>query len=129
MFLIRTAFWLTLIILLLPANEQEQRQVYGTAGAAVRDLKTFCSRNPDVCQKSTTMFDTFSQKAQFGAKLVMDFVKEAASDDTTVASDADTPKQRRSLFGRRSQDADSRDTLTASDMEPAWQDPRSEPGI
>lgn len=129
MFLIRTAFWLTLIILLLPASEREQREVYGTAGAAVRDLKTFCSRNPDVCQKSSNLFDTFSQKAQFGANLVMDFVKEVASDDTTVAADADSPKRRTSLFGRRPQSADSRDTLTASDMEPTWHDPRSQPGI
>ncbi len=129
MLLIRTAFWLTLIILLLPANEREQQEVYGTAGATVRDLKTFCLRNPGVCQKSTNLFDTFSQKAQFGAKLVMDFVKEASTDDTSAAFDDNRSKRKRSVFGRRPQDTDTQSTLTPSDMEPAWNGPKTEPGV
>lgn len=129
MFLIRTAFWLTLLVLILPANEQEQQKVVGTAGAAVRDLKTFCVRNPDVCDKSASLFDTFTQKAQFGAKLVGDFVKEAASDDATGTSDSDRATRHSTLFGRRSQGSDAQSTLTTRDLQPAWKGPANESGI
>ncbi|HEU4476647.1 MAG TPA: hypothetical protein VFR71_08145, partial [Methyloceanibacter sp.] len=38
LFLIRTAFWLTIILLLLPTDEQQRSEVYGTAQAAVHDV-------------------------------------------------------------------------------------------
>ncbi|MGI9385200.1 MAG: DUF5330 domain-containing protein [Methyloligellaceae bacterium] len=129
MFLIRTAFWLTLIILILPTNEQDQQKIIGTAGAAVRDLKTFCVRNPDVCEKSASLFETFTQKAQFGAKLVGDFVMEAANGDTTVASNAAPAARHSGLFGRRSQSSDAKDTLTTGDLQPNWQGPTNNSGI
>jgi len=39
MFLIRTVFWLVILVLLLPTNERQQSEVYGTAQAAA--AKTF----------------------------------------------------------------------------------------
>ena len=44
LFLIRTAFWLMIIVLLLPTDEQQRNEVYGTAQAAVHDVATFCDR-------------------------------------------------------------------------------------
>ena len=41
MFLIRTVFWLVILVLLLPTNAQQQNQVYGTAQAAVKDVSGF----------------------------------------------------------------------------------------
>ena len=81
MFLLRTAFWLTLIILLLPTNEQDQNKIYGTAEAALKDMRSFCVRNPGVCEKSGDAFEVFAQKAEFGARMLMDFVSDVASDD------------------------------------------------
>ena len=49
MFLIRTVFWLVILVLLLPTNERQQSEVYGTAQAAVKDVSGFCERNPSVC--------------------------------------------------------------------------------
>lgn len=76
MFLIRTAFWLTILVLLLPTDEQQQGKVYGTAEAAVKDLSGFCERNPGVCATGKDAFDVFVQKAQFGAQMLMGFIKE-----------------------------------------------------
>jgi hypothetical protein len=76
MFLIRTAFWLIIIVLLLPTNEQQQNQVYGTAQAAVKDVSGFCDRNPGVCTTGKDAFAVFVEKAQFGASLIMSFVRE-----------------------------------------------------
>ena len=117
MFFIRTAFWLVILILLLPASEQEQKQVYGTAEAAVKDLSNFCIRNPVVCVQTKSAFDTFTQKAQFGAEMVMDFVEDFDSGETAENAKSD---KKFSLFGNRTQN-----TLNSSDMGPAWSGPNS----
>ena len=85
MFLIRTAFWLSLLILLLPTDEQDQRVVYGNAETAIKDLRSFCTRNPDVCEASKSAANTFSKKAQFGAKMLVEFFQEKTGDDAYVA--------------------------------------------
>lgn len=118
MFLIRTAFWLTLIILLLPTNEQEQRNVYGTAEAAVKDMKSFCTRNPQVCEKSSEALDIFAQKAQFGAKMVMDFISDVSA--STGTQENVRPRRLPTLFNRESQN-----TLTEEDKQLTWSGPSS----
>lgn len=75
MFLIRTVFWLVILVLLLPTNEQQQSQVYGTAEAAVKDVSGFCERNPSVCATGKDAFAVFMHKARFGAEMLMSFVK------------------------------------------------------
>lgn len=122
MFLIRTAFWLSLLILLLPTDEQEQKVVYGNAEAAVRDLTTFCTRNPDVCEASKDAAETFSKKAQFGAKMLMDFFQDASA-KTDLQIDEERARRRPSFFRREAQN-----TLTAEDLRPTWSVP-SENGV
>ena len=117
MFLIRTAFWLSLLILILPTDEQDQKVVYGNAEAAVKDLTTFCSRNPDVCEASKDAATTFSKKAQFGARMVMDFFQDATA-TTEMRIDEDRASRRPSFFRRSAQS-----TLTEEDMRPSWSVP------
>lgn len=124
MFLIRTAFWLTLIILLLPTNEQDQRKIYGTAEAAIKDLRTFCVRNPGVCEKSGDAFDVFAQKAQFGARMLMDFVSDSASSDPVETASVEKDRKLPTFFR-----SDSQNTLTADDKQPNWSGPSSSSGI
>jgi len=75
MFLLRTIFWLIVLVLLLPTNEQQQSQVYGTAQAAVKDVSGFCERNPNVCATGKDALDVFVHKARFGAEMLVSFVK------------------------------------------------------
>jgi Family of unknown function (DUF5330) len=93
MFLIRTVFWLVILVLLLPTNEQQQSQVYGTAQAAVKDVSGFCERNPSVCATGKDAFAVFMHKARFGAEMLMSFVKGktgfAAGDGGTSAGAPD----------------------------------------
>ena len=94
MFLIRTVFWLVILVLLLPTNAQQQNQVYGTAQAAVKDVSGFCERNPSVCATGKDAFAVFMQKARFGAEMVMGFVKGKTglgSQDAGVAAGAGDP--------------------------------------
>lgn len=117
MFLIRTAFWLCLLILILPTDQQKQQAVYGNAEAAVQDMRGFCTRNPDVCEASKNAAYTFSQKAKFGAKMLMDFVQEKTANPNYQP--ASQSGNRRPSFLRR----DTQSTLTAEDMQPSWSIP------
>lgn len=122
MFMIRTAFWLSLLILLLPTDEQDQKIVYGNAEAAVRDLTTFCARNPEVCEASKGAASKFSQKAQFGAKMLMDFFQDASA-RTDIEVDESRSSRRPSFFRREAQN-----TLTSEDLRPSWSVP-SDSGV
>ncbi len=122
MFLIRTAFWLSLFILLLPTDEQDKRVVYSNAEAVVSDLHTFCTRNPDVCEASKSAAHTFSLKAKFAAKMLMDFWNEKAG--STIVPASDWANRRPSFFRRSAQNS-----LTSEDMRPSWSIPSDGSGV
>ena len=122
MFLIRTAFWLGIIILLLPTDSKQQGEVYGTAQAAVKDVTGFCDRNPDACAKGMDVFQMFVQKAEFGFEMLMGFVENkdvAASNPTDVpAASIPEPSEPASF-----EPSPSQDTLEPQDLQPAWNGP------
>ena len=78
LFLIRAAFWLMIIVLLLPTDDKQRSEVYGTAQAAVNDVTGFCDRNPETCARGKDAFAVFVQKAEFGARMVMDLIQNKA---------------------------------------------------
>lgn len=121
MFVIRTAFWIVLIILLLPSNETQQQRIYGTAEAAVHDIKTFCVRNPGVCETGRLAFDSFSEKAQFGAKMLINVVRDLGEDTAATATIDAMPRGESTIATVR---ADAHGTLTEEDLKPAWSAPR-----
>ena len=132
MFLIRTAFWLIIIILLLPTDDQQRSRVYGTAEATVKDVATFCDRNPDTCTTGRDAFQVLVQKAEFGARMLMGFIKEqtgngeaAAEDaapDESASSDASTAASN-PIAPASWSDGVSQDTLNPEDREAAWGGP------
>ena len=79
MFLIRSAFWLLILVLLLPTDKDQQNKIYGTAEATVNDVAGFCDRNPQTCATGQDAFEVFVQKAQYGAQMLMSFVETAAA--------------------------------------------------
>lgn len=98
-FLLRVAFWLSLVILLIPADPSDQAatkgrnvstfEAIGAAQAAFDDAKGFCGRNPSACDVGRTALDGFGAKARTGARWVYEQLdgKEAAP-----ATTASTPK-------------------------------------
>jgi hypothetical protein len=114
MFLIRTAFWLSVVIMLIPADPQSETpaprvsmfEAFSSAGAVAADFSNFCDRNPDVCVTGAAAFQVFAEKAQNGARLLFRYF-----DGTAETNDAD----------------DDQGTLTESDRAPAWHGPR-QPG-
>jgi hypothetical protein len=122
LFLIRTAFWLMIIVLLLPTDAQQRSEVYGTAQAAVNDVATFCDRNPETCARGKDAFGVFVQKAQFGARMLMDLINGETEAGAESVHDSEAPP----LFKPARFDMNaSQDTLNPEDREEAWSGPNS----
>ncbi|XSG81228.1 MAG: DUF5330 domain-containing protein [Methyloligella sp. ZOD6] len=136
MFLIRMAFWIIVVILLLPTDRDQQSDVLGTAQAAVKDISGFCTRNPDVCVKSQDYFEIFVQKAQFGADMVMNFIDERSGDSVEVPPVYEAepgtpavhvePQPQNVLTPARKEEVTdkSQNTLKPADLSPGWRAPQ-----
>jgi len=147
MFLVKTGFWLLVLILLLPTDEDQQNQIYGTAQSAVNDVVGFCDRNPETCATGQEAFAVLVQKAQYGAEVVMALIDEQTGMPGNVldnaggfqASDfgpvpmphnegvmpvpAATPLEPASWDAPQPQAAHSQDTLNPQDRATAWGGP------
>jgi hypothetical protein len=125
LFLIRTAFWLLIIILLLPTDGQQQNQIYGTAEAAVRDVAGFCDRNPDTCATGKNAFNVLVTKTEFGAQLLMGFIRERtgmdAGENTAFAEPVADPEADPAADPAAWNASE--DTLKPEDREVAWGGP------
>jgi Family of unknown function (DUF5330) len=101
MFLIRAAFWLTIVIFLLPADPQGGQapgvgalQALTAVEATATDVSGFCDRNPDVCATASTAGEIFSEKLRYGVELIQNtFASHAdgAPADTLTSDDTKTP--------------------------------------
>lgn len=80
-FLLRVAFWLSLVILLIPADprlaaEQSEGRDVSTfeaidaAHSTWEDVKGFCARNPAACDVGRSALDIFAAKARTGVRWV-----------------------------------------------------------
>ena len=103
MFLLRAAFWLSLVIAFIPVNPADldngQRPVTTgetivAAQALLADLSGFCDRNPNACGTGRELFAQMGAKARTGLRHVSAYLEqppEAAS--TSSPADAGTPAQ------------------------------------
>jgi len=127
-FLIKAAFWLTIVVLFLPAGAGKDREAsraqvspieaLGAAQAAVEDASGFCSRQPDACQVGSQAFQTFGEKAQNGAKLLYEFLS---------AHFADKDQSRGTTGSIKIEPKPGQHTLTPDDLEPSWGGPATKP--
>jgi hypothetical protein len=147
-FLIRMAFWLGIVLILLPSGTTQQgpatdnvaaTEAISAASATVSDLRGFCSRQPDACTVGSHVAVSLGYKAQAGAKMLYEFLSEAmASHDTgstglrggtikSVLEKAlpDKSGADKSAPEKASASAGSQNTLTPSDLAPAWRGPQS----
>ena len=130
LFLIRAAFWLMIIVLLLPTDDKQRSEVYGTAQAAVNDVTGFCDRNPETCARGKDAFAVFVQKAEFGARMLMDLIQNKAGGGGRAASFSaaqEMPSSDAAAFAKpiRFDMSASKDTLNPEDREEAWSGPRT----
>ncbi len=70
LFLLRFAFWLLVICLLLPGQRQDNRRLLSSAERTVNDVRGFCERNPEVCQDVRLAMTSMLTRLKNGAELM-----------------------------------------------------------
>ena len=122
-FLLRMAFWLGLVLVLLPRDktpESDKGPQIGTseavsaASAAMSDMSQFCKRQPAACEVGGQAATAIGQRAQEGARKLYHIITDKKSPDHTG-----------SIGGANEADASPaaaapRDTLTPEDMVAEW---------
>ncbi len=106
MFIIRTAFWLSLVVLLLPTDAQQQQKLYANVSYVAHRAATFCDRNQELCATGARHWATFQRKLEFGARMAVDLASER-------------------MLGAKERPAvtalpTAGDTLTPADLQPAF---------
>lgn len=141
MFLLRTTFWVSVMLALLPsfvsgqattnAPEVGTSEAVTAASATFADLSRFCERRADACAAGAQLATAFGQRAQAGAKIVYEFVtdrfakqehakQEPAKPDHLAAGNPVAPVTEAPAV--KSAKA-SQQTLTTADTGPAWRGP------
>ncbi len=130
-FLIRMAFWLGLILLILPIGLSSDGgrqigawQAMGAVQAAIADARGFCQRQPEACSVGGEMIEHLTDKAQAGAKWVYETIGSPKGDTLGKPAKADTALPARQNAAT-DKDGEAPHSLTPQDLVPAW---GAEPG-
>jgi hypothetical protein len=126
MFLLRIAFWLTIVLVLLPSGKSEPvggpqvaaGDAMSAATAALSDLGQFCARQPDACTVGSQAVTVLGHRAQTGAKMVFDFFTERKA-----ATAVETGQRAPSASAHSVVVHSSQDTLMAADLTVPWREP------
>lgn len=118
-FLLRMAFWLCIVCLLLPGSTKstspdaqiDASEAVTLASAAVSDVRSFCERQPDACIAGSKVAVALGHKAEAGARTLYEFITKLRDKSALPEKD-----DNRSVSVGRG-------TLTANDMTPAWRAP------
>jgi len=128
--LLRMAFWLAVILLLLPSGGS-QRAANGSmtasdalsaASATVADLRSFCERQREACAIGSLAVAAIGQRAQAGAKMIYDYLTERFGPAETAGTLSNPRSTPQSAAGA------SRDSLLPADLVPNWRAPQARPG-
>ena len=128
-FLIRVAFLLSIVVMLLPTGQSQvvaqgpqvaAGDALSAASAAVSDMRNFCSRQPEACAVGSQAASVFGHKAQAGAKMIYDYLTEKVGAEEDAAGGLGKP----ALAAGRLTERPSQNTLTPADRAPAWRGPQ-----
>lgn len=112
MFLIRTVFWLALVVMILPSDAQQQEKLVKTVSTAAHQAATFCDRNGAICDRGAEFWATFRQKLEFGTRMAIEIASERMQAQPQPASVQTRPM--------RATVQQAVGTLTPEDKAPAW---------
>lgn len=91
MFFIRAAFWLALVVALIPVNPSDlkegQRSVstaetVGLAQSVMADIGSFCERNDRTCETGGVLLSQMGIKAKEGARIAYSWLDDRTSDES-----------------------------------------------
>ena len=120
-FLLRMAFWLCVVCLLLPGGTKQTASdaqigasdAAALAGAAVSDVRGFCERQPDAGVAGGKVAVVLGHRAEAGARTLYEFISKLREKATSNNKTDKPPLTTGSTPG----------TLTPSDLAPAFHAP------
>ena len=127
-FLLRMAFWLGLVLVLLPRDktpESDKLPQLGTseamsaAGAAVSDMSQFCVRQKAACEVGGHAATVIGERAKEGAKKIYQIITDKKPD--TTGSIGGEGEDQSEVAGARP------DSLTTDDLAIEWHLPQPAP--
>lgn len=88
-FLIRSAFWLSLVLLIVPFGGQDAEgqpsvgavETFLAARAVIDDMSGLCERRPDACEVGRSAFQTIGGRAREGARIAYGLLDERFGDE------------------------------------------------
>jgi Family of unknown function (DUF5330) len=125
-FLLRMAFWLGLVLVLLPREKTPESEklpqvgaseAVSAATAAVSDMSQFCKRQPAACEVGGQAATVIGQRAQAGARKLYQIITDKRSPEHTGSIDG------AENANASSAEAAPRDTLTPDDLAAEWRGP------
>jgi hypothetical protein len=144
-FLLRMAFWLGLVLVLLPTDKSSDAdkgqqigasEAISAATAAVSDMSQFCNRQPAACTVGGQAATVIGERAQSGAKKVYQFITDKAEKnekkvpEPTEKANKKAPDHTGSIGTPDDRDPDEsqtvavvHQTLSQDDLAIAWQPP------
>jgi len=130
-FLLRMAFWLSIVLILLPtgmSQPQPENSVAATdaisaASATVGDLRQFCTRQPEACTVGSHVATELGYKAQAGAKMLYEFLTSTLASKDAGASRLGKAALDKATTDQAAFNRASRNTLSTTDLAPAWRGP------
>lgn len=84
-FLIRSAFWLSLVLLIIPfdgaadgpdADSVGALEAVDAARVAIGDVSSICERQPEMCETAGAAFHTIGLRAREGAKIAYEMLDQ-----------------------------------------------------
>ena len=122
-FLLRMAFWLGVVCVLLSVGSTQstspEAQINATeavtlASAAISDARGFCDRQPGACVAGGKVAVAIGHKAEAGARMIYDFITGKLADRSAPAAKP---------AGKTVPVVDGNGTLNSADVQPAWHAP------
>ena len=122
-FLLRMAFWLGLVLVLLPREKTPDSdklpqvgasQAVSAATAAVSDMSQFCKRQPAACEVGGQAASIIGRRAQEGARKLYHIITDKRASDHTgsIGETANTEAGKTTAVPR--------ETLTPDDLLVEW---------
>ena len=123
-FLLRMAFWLGVVCVLLPGggakspdSNIDATQAMTLASAAVSDARGFCERQPDACKVGGKVAVALGHKAEAGARTLYDFVTAKLNEPAAPATKPAAAKPETKVVPASNLD---HGTLTQQDLTTPW---------
>lgn len=103
-FLLRVAFWLGLVFVLLPTGKSSDSEKASTidpmqaataAAAVMQDMSQFCTRQPAACEVGGKAATAVGERAQSGARKVYQFITDKTEGKAEARTETESKAETR----------------------------------